>query len=173
MKISKTKKASAIVIGLVMVVSLSAIVFADTENITVTWVVSADTTITASYPTGEGKIEFSATTGDFTDLAATSQTAGDAALRIQNDGNTAVSLHMNFTSDFPSGVTLVNVSVGDNTNSTLYWWTNSNETNNQTVVASLDATGSDTEDFWFWSTGSGVAETAGEDRTLRVNSQNV
>ena len=175
MKIGKTKKMAAIVIGLFMVVSLSAIVFADTENITVTWVVSADTTITASYPTAEGKIEFSATSGDFDDLGASSQTSATAALRIQNDGNTAVALYMNFTNDWPSGVSFVNMSVNDNSNTSgqLFWWTDDNETNNQTVVASLAATGSDTEDFWFWSDGSAVAETAGEDRILRVNSQNV
>lgn len=172
MKMNNTK-ASAIVVSLLLICSLSAIVLADTENITVTWVVAADTTITASYPTGEGKIEFSAASGDFINLSASSQTEANAGLRITNDGNTAVSLHMNFTSDFPSGVQDVNMSVEDNTNATFFNWESTNETNNQTVVASLPATGSDTEDFWFWSTGSGVAETAGEDRTLRVNSQNV
>jgi len=147
-------------------------VSADSNDVTITWIVPADTTLTISYPTGEGKIEFDAT-GEgqtFSDLAASSQESGTAALRIQNDGNTALQIEANIAS-FPTNVTHVNLSIGDDSNTTRILYGSANCSANQTWIASL-AIGGD-QDFWFWSSGANVEETAGVDRTLKIYATNV
>lgn len=88
-------------------------------------------------------------------------------MRVTNNGNQALKIEARFTSDWPSGVEYVNVSVGDATGIDIYW-TSANETVNQTLVSSLSMGSS--EDFWFWTTGHNVAKTSGVDRTLRVYS---
>ena len=69
---------------------------------------------------------------------------------------------------FDDGLAFFNCSIDDQSNTSSVYWTNSNETNNQTVVASLavDAV----EEFWFWSTGTNCIESgAGDDtETLKV-----
>jgi len=146
---------------------------ADSSNVDVTWIIPGDDTIAVSFPTGEGKIEFDvSSTGDegqnFTNIGATSQTGGTAALRVTNQGNQALLIEGNFNSSFPSGVQLVNFSVGDNSNSTSDGWTDGTCTANVTMDASLSDGSS--EDFWFWSSGTEVAETdaSGVTRTLTV-----
>jgi len=164
-------KIKAILVALTLLsVFGAASVSADSSDVTTTWIVPADTTIAISYPTGEGKIEFDAAGQNFTDLAATSQTGATAALTITNNGNTAVQIEARWTSDWPTGVSYVNISVSDNTNSTSLSYTDADETTNQTLVASLAKDGS--ESFWIWTTGNEVDETAGVDRTLRIYSTN-
>lgn len=167
----KMRKYICGILGLLMIASISAMVLADSADVTTRWIVPADTTIGISYPNGETLIEFDASSQNFSDLEASSQTGALAALRITNNGNTAVQIEARWTADYPSGVKFVNISIDDATNSTFRSYWDTNETTNQTWVASLDVDAS--EDFWFWSTGWGVAETTGVDKTLKIYSTNV
>ena len=146
-------------------------VSADSENVTTTWIVPGDTSITVSYPTAQGKIEFDCDAATFDKISATGQTAGTAALRVQNDGNTALLINGSWSSEWPTNITHVNISISDSTNASTIRYGDANETVNQTWVASLGI--GSTEDFWFWSSGQNVEETAGVDRTLVVYSVNV
>jgi len=164
-------KEKAIVVALMVAMAVGAFVptaEADSSDVTTTWIVPGDTTIGVSFPTGEGKVEFDATGvgQNFSDLPATSQASGTAALKISNQGNQALKINASWTTDFPAGVDRVNISVSDNTNTTLKVYSSANETDNQTLVASLGDGAN--EEFWFWSSGTEVAETAGVDRTLRI-----
>jgi hypothetical protein len=146
---------------------------ADSENVTVTWIVPEDTSIRIEYPTGEVKIIFDATGigMNFTNLSAKSQTIGTAALKVWNEGNTAINITFDFNS-WHTNVTYVNVSVGDGANTSgAKWWNNANNTTGQTVTASLAMGGS--EEYWFWSSGIYCPETAGTDRTLNIASAGV
>ncbi len=154
-----------------MIASMSATVLADSGDVTTRWIVPADTTIGISYPNGETLIEFSATAQNFSNLSASSQTGALSALRITNNGNTAIQVDARWTADYPSGVKYVNISVSDATNDTFRSYSDTNETTNQTWSTSIAVDG--TEDYWFWSTGWEVAETAGVDKTLRIYSTNV
>jgi hypothetical protein len=144
---------------------------ADTEDVTTRWIVPADTTIAVSYPNSESLIIFEPAGQDFSNVAAKSQTAILAALMVTNNGNTAVKIEGNWTTDWPTGITFVNISIGDATNASHLHYIPADETTKQQWVASL-AIGAN-EEFWFWSSGENVAETAGVDRTLRVTSTNV
>jgi hypothetical protein len=146
---------------------------ADSENVTVTWIVPEDSSIRIEYPTGEGKIEFDATGigMNFSNLSASSQTVGTAALKVVNEGNTAVSLTFDFDS-WPTNVTYVNVSVGDGANTSgSKWWNNANNTTGQVVTTSLAMGANQT--YWFWSSGRYCPETAGTTRTLNIASAGV
>ena len=143
---------------------------ADSSDVTTTWIVPADTTIAISYPNGQAKIEFNAAGQNFSDLAATDQTGVNAALRVTNNGNTAVKIEAKWTTEWPTGVIAVNISIGDDTNASKLWYGDANETVNQTWDASLAVDAA--EDFWFWTDGTRVEESAGLDRTLRVYSSN-
>lgn len=171
------KKIYAILLGMLMMLSIFGVVnvYADSyADATITWIVAGDETISVSYPAETTEVKFDCSSGTFEDQPAKSQTGATSPLQVQNDGNTNLQINATWTADFITGVTMVNISVGDNTNSTLIWWTDSNETTaNHTLVASLPPTGSDTEDFWMWSTGTDVAETAGTSKTLRLWSQTV
>ena len=145
-------------------------IMADSQNVTVRWIVPADTTIAVSYPSGESNVVFEPSGKTFTDEPAKSQTGSNAALRITNNGNTAVSINASFSTDLPTGITFVNVSVGDNTNSTLYWYVPANDTDDQELDDSIAAAGG-TQDFWFWSSGTDVAEGT-VDKTFTVTSSN-
>ena len=171
MKMKRSKKLVGIFVMLLILYCVAPVVAADSSDVTTRWIVPADTTIAISYPNSETLIEFSASAQNFSDLKATAQTETLAALRVTNNGNTAVQLEAEWTDDFPSGVTDVNVSVGDDSNDTWFWYTSDNETTNQTWVASLAVDAA--EDFWFWSSGTEVEETAGVDKTLRIWSTNV
>jgi len=146
-------------------------VSADSENVTTEWVVPGDTTITISYPNSETQITFDATgTGKtFSSLAATAQTADLAALRVTNDGNQALEIEAKWSDDWPTNVTDVNVSITDNTNSSVIYYGAANETTNQTWVDSLAIGAS--EDFWFWTCGTEVEQTEGVQKTLIVYSK--
>ena len=170
-------KKTLIIISLMLVIGSASLgvnpVVADSDNVTTTWIVPGDTTITVSYPANAtlGKIQFDCPSETFSDLKATDQTAGNAILRVQNDGNTPLIINASWSSAWPSNVTHVNVSVGDNTNSTSLSYTSGNCQSNQTLKASLGI--GSTEDFWFWSSGVDVEETSGSgvDRTLVIYSE--
>jgi len=168
------KKQAKLVMVLVSVFVLSLItpiVLADSSGVTTRWIVPADTTIGISYPNSESEIEFNAAGQNFSELGATSQTGSLSALRVTNDGNTAIEVNASWSVDFPTGVDYVNISMYDNTNATHFIYAAANETVNQTWNASLGV--GNYNDFWFWSCGTEVAETAGIDRTLVVYSRNV
>jgi hypothetical protein len=170
----KTKKIKIILFTIMVMMYFGVVIVpmtgADSQDVTVTWIIPGDDTITISFPTSEGKIEFDATSvgQNFSKLGATSQTESTAALRVTNQGNQALLIQGKFTTALPPGVTYVNFSVGDNTNGTNGQWTNATAQTNQTMKTSLaDGT---SEDFWFWSSGIEVAKTAGISKTLRVYS---
>ena len=140
-------------------------------NVTTTWIVPGDTTISVTFPTGEGKIEFDCDSKDPDKQGASSQTAVVAALNISNDGNTALEINASWSAAWPSGVTHVNISAGDNTNSTSFTFTSANCQTNQTLNDSLDV--DEYENYWFWTSGTDIAETAGVDRTLVIYARNV
>lgn len=170
------RKMYVMLIAIGMITIFGAVpALADSSDVTTTWIVPADTTIAISFPTGEGKVEFDAAGKNFTTLGASSQASGTAALTITNNGNTAVKIDAKWTADWPTGVNYVNISISDWSDNTTYgtdWlsYSSSNETTNQTWIASLADDG--TEDFWFWTDGVDVDETAGVDRTLRIYSTN-
>ena len=151
--------------------TMTSLVVGDTVDVTTEWIVPADTGISASFPAHAGEVEFDCVGQNFTDQGATGQAAGTSALRITNNGNTAVQIEGNWTSEWPSGVKYVNMSIDDWSNTTSLTYGDTNETTKQTWVASLGIGAN--EDFWFWSTGIEVAETSGVTRTLRVTSTNV
>jgi len=169
------KKIFSIIILVAFVVAFAGLaitpVSADSNDVTVTWIVPADTTLTLSYPTGEGKIEFDSTGigKTFSDLGATGQAADTAAIRIQNDGNTIVSIDANIAS-FPTNVTHVNFSQSMTDNNSGVHYGSGNCSDNQTWTESIAIGGQ--EDFWAWSSGANVEETAGVDKTLKIYAVN-
>ncbi len=168
----KQNKIKSILIATSMLLVFGAgIALADSSDVTTEWIIPADTTFAISYPNSESQITFETTGQNFTNWGAKAQTDSLAALRITNNGNTAISIQARWTADWPAGITFVNISVGDNTNSSKFTYGPSNETTNQTIDANLAISG--TEDFWFWSSGVEVAETTGVARTLRIYSTNI
>ncbi len=124
------------------------------DDTTVRWNVAQDTSFSVSYAPTHSRIDFDPTTGDFTDLKATDQTDAVWAYRMTNDGNTNIDIAANFTSDFPSGVTRFDTctaSSSDACSGTNWWWTDTNETTQQTIVTAL--TPASDEDLWAWTTG--------------------
>ena len=167
---NKTKiYAMLIAFSMVSIFGASAAI-AESSDVTTTWIVPADTTIATSFPNAKDHIEFNAAGQNFSDLAATDQTGVNAALRVTNNGNTAIKIEAKWTAEWPTGVTSVNISIGDNTNASKLWYGDANETTNQTWNASLAVDGAN--DFWFWTDGAEVEETEGIERTLRVYSSN-
>jgi len=167
---NKTKiYAMLIAFSMVSIFGASAAI-AESSDVTTTWIVPADTTIATSFPNAQDHIEFNAAGQNFSDLAATGQTGVNAALRVTNNGNTAITVEASWLAEWPTGVTSVNISIGDNTNASKLWYGDANETTNQTWNASLAVDGAN--DFWFWTDGAEVEETAGIERTLRVYSSN-
>ena len=138
---------------------------ADSENVTVTWIVPADEAITISYPTLSGGITFEPGSKTFVETVARNQTAATAGMNIENTGNTALQINFTFDSEwYDPGLEYFNCSVNANDNATKkIWWENTNETDNHTAVASL-GTSSD-EDFWFWSSGTDCLESGITDDT--------
>ena len=158
-----------IAFSMISVFGASAVI-ADTSDVTTTWIVPADTTISISFPNGQAKIEFDAASQNFSNQCATDQADATAALRVSNHGNTAITVEASWLAEWPTGVTSVNISIGDDTNASKLWYGDANETTNQTWNASLAVDGAN--DFWFWTDGAEVEETAGIERTLRVYSSN-
>jgi hypothetical protein len=164
-------KTKVIGISILLMIAFTGYVLADSVDVETEWIVPADTGISASFPAHAGQVEFNCGGQNFTDQGATGQASGTSALQITNNGNTAVQIEGRWTTDWPTGVEYVNMSIDDWSNSTSKSYSDADETTNQTWVASLGIGAS--EDFWFWSTGHEVAETSGVTRTLRVYSTNV
>ena len=160
---------SMLVVSALFLTSIPTLM-ADSQNVTVRWTIPADTTIAVSYPSGESNVVFEPSGKTFTDEGAKSQTGSNAALRITNNGNTPVSINASFSASFPTGVSNVEISVGDNTNSTSFTYSSGSETSDQEIEDSIAASGG-TQDFWFWTTGTDVAE-GQVDKTFTVTSTN-
>jgi hypothetical protein len=144
---------------LVVVVAATIEVQGATANVTVTWVIPVDKTISISYPTGLVASRFSPSGSTFSNLAADSQTDATASWRVTNDGNVAISLTAAFIGSMPSGVTLYKIataSSGGSPSGEQHWWTNANATVSQGIHSgTLDP--ASYWDYFAWSSGSGVA----------------
>lgn len=161
---------------------------AATGDVTVSWVIPTDLTITISYPTGEVDVRFDPTSGTFPQFPAKSQGASGspAAFRVTNSGNVAVKLDAAFISTFPTGVAefrIANTASGGNPGTGQKVWCGStsdtgqtpagicsgtgNETVSQTLILSLAVAG--THDRWAWAWGTGVGGGT-VSRTFRVTS---
>lgn len=169
------KKFGAVAIGLAMLVVFGAgAAVADSQTVTVTWIVPGDTGFSIAWAGAESEMVFNTGDQNFTSIRARSQTPTTPIINITNNGNTAVDYHMIFNVTFPTGVTYVNCSVFNNTNATLFSWNNSNDTStNHTVASSIAIDGY--ADFWFYSDGIEVAESieAGDLIGLIITSENV
>ena len=142
---------------------------ADTANVSVKWYIPTDTGITISYPTGKSAIEFRPASKTFSGQGADSQADGTYAFDVTNDGNVDIDVSAKFTTDFPSGVTLFNVSTTWGTED-MWWWTSSNETtNSQTLVSSLSPSSS--QGFYAYSSGTDVINASWPmERTFQLTS---
>jgi len=172
---NRNRKIGAILTTLALLSIFGAgVVPGETQTVTVTWIVPSDTGFSIAWAGAESEIVFNTGDRNFTKIQARSQTPSTPIINLTNNGNTAVDFHMVFNAGFATGVTYVNCSVFDNTNATLYWWTNSNETSSNQTTASSIAIG-DYADYWFYSDGVNVEETAeGEDTIgLTITSVNV
>ena len=137
---------------------------ADSSNVTVTWVIPADESITITYPTGNGKIKFAPSSKTFVEEQADSQGGATAGMNIENTGNIALQINFTFSDTwYDAGLEYFNCSVDTNDNTTKLYWTNDNETDNHTAVASLAVNVN--EDFWFWSSGTDCLESGEGDDT--------
>ena len=126
---------------------------ADTQTVTLKYVIPQVTTFSVSFPTGLTDIEFQPSGATFTNEPAYQQSTSTAAMRVTNTGNTAIKIDASLTADLPSGVTEFRLN-DENSASGGWYWTDANETTTQTIISSL-ATGA-SQDFWAWSTGSNV-----------------
>lgn len=140
----------------ILLFAFTSIVTADSNNTTTEWVIPGDTTITVTYPTGQGKLQFDCVGEDFTDQGATDQTGVNAGIKVTNDGNQNLIINGSWSGAWQTGISYVNMSIGDDTNSTSLTYTSGNCQTNQTWKASLGQGAN--EDFWFWSDGVDVAE---------------
>lgn len=156
----KKRKLGALAISLAMLGVFGAgAAFADSQTVTVTWIVPGDTSFSIAWAGAESEIVFDTGDQNFTGVKARSQVAATPIINITNNGNTAVDYHMLFNLTFPTGIDYVNCSVYDNTNATLFYWTQANDTtSNQTVASAIAVDGY--ADFWFYSDGTEVGETA-------------
>jgi len=173
----KAEKEKILTIALTMcfaVVFLGAGVLSDSEAVTVSWVVPADTTFSLAWAGSETEINFDDDIDgmNFTNAAPDSQTGATPIINLTNNGNTEVDVKMLFNASlYDDGINYVNVSVGDNTNSSKFWWEGQNgadnaSTNNQTVKADL-AIGA-TVGFWVWTCGVEVEQTAVDDDLMTL-----
>lgn len=149
---------------------------ASTADVTVTWVIPSDKTISVSYPTSLTAVTFTPGVATFARQKADSQTDAVAAYRVTNDGNVAVKVTGQFSGTPPSGVSEfleANSSSSNVPPTTLIQWVctavvdtsqspagHCNTASNWTtatmgVVTSLAAAG--TFDKWCWSWGTTVA----------------
>lgn len=164
---------------------------AATADVTVTWVIPSDLSLSVSYPTALVAVRFSPGTATFAELAADSQGASGvpASFRVTNNGNTALRLDAAFTGTFPSGVAeyrIANASSSSLPSSGQIWWCGgtsdtgqtpagacsgaNNETTSRTLMGTAEKLGvGNTHDWWSWSWGVNVA--AGSvSRTLTITS---
>jgi len=148
-----------------VVVFLGAGALADNENVTVSWVVPADTSFSLAFAGAETEIDFDDNVDgtDFTHAAPDSQASGTPMLTLTNNGNTPVDVKMAFDSVFDDdGIAFFNASIDNIDNSSLFFWEGQamggtdNATNNQTVKEDL-AIGANLQ-IWIWSTGRSVEQ---------------
>lgn len=173
-RMPKNKIFSLLVALCMLVVFGAGAVLADSDTITVTWIVPGETGFLIDLAGSETEIVFNTGDRNFSKVPMRSQTDATPGFNLTNQGNQAVDVHFAFNDeDWPSGTSFFNVSVDANDNSTLYWWESSNETNNQTIKSSLGI--GSTVSCWIWSSGIDVAESAeGEDlETLVVTTVGV
>jgi len=126
---------------------------ADTQTVTLKYVIPQVTTFSVSFPTGYTDIEFHPSGATFTNEPAAGQSASTSAMTITNTGNVAIKINASLTADLPTGVTEFRLNDTNDYNGGWYW-TDANETNVQTIIDSLAMGAS--QDFWAWSTGSNV-----------------
>lgn len=146
------------------------VVTATEYNVTVKWVIPSDYSLTISYPTGKGEIDFSPAGQNFSGQGADSQTyTANAvyAMNMTNSGNVAVYIRGNFTSNgMASGVTKFNLTTTSACHKQ-YWWVVANQSTQQiiyTALASAAHTG-------FFAFSSGTTVTAGTTtKTFKINS---
>ena len=150
------EKGKLIAIALVVVIA-SVLPFlpakADTQTVTLKYVIPQVTTFSVSFPTGLTQIEFEPSGASFTNQPAKSQDSTTAAMEITNTGNVNIKIDASLTADLPTGVTEFRLN-DENSASGGWYWTNSNETTSQTIISSLSMSSS--KDFWAWTTGSNV-----------------
>ena len=118
-------------------------VSADTRNITIQWYIPSDIGLSFAYPTGKSAVEIRPASRNFSAQGADSQSNGVHAFNITNTGNVNIDLSASFTTDMPTNVSLFNVTYtwGQWTpGATMYWWTDSNDTNSQDIYAGLTPT---------------------------------
>jgi len=147
------KIAVVVLIGAVSILPFVMNAYADTETVTLKYVIPQVTTFSVSFPTGLTDIEFQPSGASFTNEPAYQQDASTAAMRITNTGNVAIKIDASLTTDLPTNVTEFRLNTANDASGGWYW-TDTNETTTQTIISSL-AVGAD-EDFWAWSTGSNV-----------------
>lgn len=165
-------KAKAIVVALVVTLALCSIpsVGADSSEVTVTWVVPADTTIQVSLPANATAITFKPAGMTFTDEPADGQLDGTPALRVVNGGNTALEINGNFSGAFHTNVTYVNFSATHTAGSDIASFSNAEATANtvKQMTASLGIGG--TANYYAFSDGTNVEMTSGASQTFTVTS---
>ena len=147
------KIAVVVLIGAVSILPFVMNAYADTETVTLKYVIPQVTTFSVSFPTGLTDIEFQPSGASFTNEPAYQQSASTAAMRITNTGNVAIKIDANLTTDLPTNVTEFRLNTANDASGGWYW-TDTNETTTQTIISSLAIGAS--EDFWAWSTGSNV-----------------
>jgi len=143
---------------------------ADSSEVTVTWIVPADTTIGVSLPANATAITFDASGMNFSDLAADGQSDGTPALQVTNQGNTDIKVEGNFSGGFHTNVTYVNFSATHTAGSDIASFTNAQAVakTKQTMTASLSIGSS--EDYYAFSDGVYVEQTVGSSQTFTITS---
>jgi hypothetical protein len=143
---------------------------ADEYNVIIKWVIPSDYSLTISYPTGKGEIDFTAVGQNFTGLGADSQTyVANAvyAMNITNSGNIAVYIRGNFTSaGMATGITFFNISQ-TSTNRRWVYWAVANQTTQQIIASALAIGGH--VGYFAWSSGATVAPGT-TTKTFKINS---
>ena len=157
MKFKQISVLAVILLFLSAFLSSSIPVAAESVGVTVRFGVAAEKGITVSLPANatNSYIFFDILTQNFTEIGADGQTDSIAAANVSNDGNTAISIDGNFSSNLPTGVTYVNVSVGDNTNTSKFSYTQATDLDAQEIEDSIAIGGYQL--FWFWASGNEVA----------------
>jgi len=127
---------------------------ATSYTVTVKWVVPADYSLSFSYPTGLGEIDFSPTGKNFTGRDADLQSITVWAMNITNTGNAAVDIDANFTAGgMATNVTFFNLSTTF-ADENMWFWVPANATTAQEIQADLGVYAH--QGWWAWSSGVNV-----------------
>lgn len=159
-----------VVVTLITITSIIQLATADTQNVTLKYIIPQVTTFSVSYPTGLNDIEFQPSGATFTNEPASGQDSSTAAMRITNTGNINIKIDARLTADLPTGVTEFRLNTA-NSPSGGWYWTDSNETTQQTIISSL-AMGS-SQNFWAFSSGTNVPAGTYTSTLLRLTSSAV